>query len=255
MKKSFLFIFAVGFFVVSFSASANAETFYAYLTGAQEVPAVATAATGYARVVVNESAGTLTFTVVFNNLSSNQTASHIHAPATLGVIGVVAIDFGTVGGTSGTITGTRSITPTQLSQIRQHLGYVNVHSVNNSGGEIRGQLGIKRPVDFDGDGRQDYSILRFPNIAPPGVAAMTWWNLNSTAGPQNVVPSYPADANTDFPAPGDYDGDGKDDYAVFRQGATTGAQSAFWIMKSSDSTVLYYAWGVRGSTTGANPSD
>ncbi|MEP6705590.1 MAG: CHRD domain-containing protein, partial [Acidobacteriota bacterium] len=253
MRNRFLSIFAAAIFVASFSANANAETFYAYLTGAQEVPPVSTSATGYARVVVNESAGTLTFTVVFNNLSSAQTASHIHEPAAIGANAAVVINFGAVGGTSGTITGSASITPTQLAQIRQHLGYVNVHSVNFGGGEIRGQLGIKRPVDFDGDGRQDFSVLRFPNVAPPGVAPITYWNLNSTVGAQVVT--TPFDANTDFPAPGDYDGDGKDDYSIFRGGASAGLQSSFWILKSSDSTVQYYAWGVFGDTAVARDYD
>src|SRR5215203_1358754 len=201
MRNRFLSIFAAAIFVASFSANVNAEIFTAYLTGAQEVPAVATVATGYARINVNESAGTLTFTVVFNNLSSTQTLSHIHAPGALGVIGPVAIDFGAVGGTSGTITGTRTITPAQLANLRQHLGYVNVHSMNNGGGEIRGQLGVERPVDYDGDGRTDRSILRFPNVAAPGVSDITWWNANSTAGVQ-IVANF-GDANRDFPAPGD----------------------------------------------------
>ncbi len=254
MRNRFLSIFAAAIFVASFSANAHAETFYAYLSGAQEVPPVATSATGYARIVVNEAAGTFTFTVVFNNLSSAQTASHIHTPAAIGANAPVAITLGTAGGTSGSISGMAAITPTQLAQIRQHLGYVNVHSMTNGGGEIRGQLGIKRPVDFDGDGRQDFSVLRFPSVAPPGVAPITWWNLNSTAGAQAVAPSF-ADANTDFPAPGDYDGDGMDDFSIYRAGATAGAQSAFWILKSSDSTIQYYAWGLNGDTAVARDYD
>ena len=118
--------------MVSFFARLmRAEIFTAYLTTAQEVPSPPTAATGYARVNVNEAAGTLTFVVVFNGLSSNQIASHIHAPAAIGANVGVAINFGAVGGTSGTITGTASITPTQLAQLRAHLGYVNVHSRNS----------------------------------------------------------------------------------------------------------------------------
>ena len=119
------------------ASGVRAETFYAYLQGRQESPAVATTARGYARVVVNEAALTLQFTVVFTGLSSNQVASHIHAPAPIGANAPVAINFGAVGGTSGTISGTAAITALQLSQIRQHLGYVNVHSANFSGGEIR----------------------------------------------------------------------------------------------------------------------
>ena len=242
MRNSFLSFFVVVFFMMSLSAGARAETFYAYLNGAQEVPPVATTATGYARVFVNESTMTLNFTVVFNGLSSAQILSHIHAPGALGATAGVAIDFGTVGGTSGTISGTRSITALQLSQIRQHLGYVNVHSSNFTGGEIRGQLGIKRPVDFDGDGRNDYSQLKFPAAGSP--RPISWWNLNSTVGAQVMGPW--GDALTDFPSPGDWDGDGKDDLAFYRAGAVAGAQSEFWIFKSSDATVQYYAWGLFG---------
>jgi hypothetical protein len=246
MKGILRHFVGIAVLILALSAVSRAETFTAYLTGAQEVPAAATTATGYARIVVNESTGQLTFTVVFNGLSSNQTASHIHAPAAIGVNTGVAINFGAVGGTSGTITGTTTITPTQLSQLRQHLGYVNVHSTNFPGGEIRGQLGVQRPVDFDGDGRTDLSVLRFPNVAPPGVAQITWWNQNSTSGVQ--IADW-GDANTDFPAPGDYDGDAKADIAIYRAGATAGAQSAYWILQSSNNAVRYFAWGLNGDQT------
>ncbi len=221
------------------SVIVRAEIFTASLSSAQEVPTNASTATGFARVVVNESAGMLTFTVVFNGLSSNQIASHIHAPAAIGANTGVAINFGAVGGTSGTITGTVAITPTQLAQLRAHQGYVNVHSANFTGGEIRGQLGVQRPVDYDGDGRTDYSVLRFPNIPAPGIAPITYWNANSTTGVQN---SFWGNANTDFPAPGDYDGDGKTDIAIYR----ANAQSEFWIIQSSNNAVRYFAWGVTG---------
>ena len=243
MKRSLLSFFACALFLLSLTTAANAETFFAYLTPAQEVPPTSSSASGYARVHVNESTLTLTFTVVFNNLTSAQTGAHIHAPAAIGANAAVAINFETVGGTSGTITGTRSITATQLAQIRQHLGYVNVHSMNNPGGEIRGQLGIKRPVDFDGDGRQDFSVLNFPNIAPPGVAPIEYWNLNSTTGIQ--IESW-GDANRDFPVPGDYDGDGKDDLALYRAGASPGDFSAFYIFRSGTSTAQIVSYGLSG---------
>ncbi len=225
-----------GLMLVS-SVIVRAEIFTASLSSAQEVPTNASTATGFARVIVNESTGMLTFTVVFNGLSSNQMASHIHAPAPIGTNAAVVINFGAVGGTSGTITGSMAITPTQLAQLRAHQGYVNVHSTNFSGGEIRGQLGVQRPVDYDGDGRTDYSILRFPSVV--GVAPITYWNANSTTGVQNA---FWGDANTDFPTPGDYDGDGKGDIAIYRDGA----QSEFWIVQSSNNAVRYFAWGIAG---------
>ena len=252
MSKRFSSLIVVAVFVFILSATAKAEMFSAYLEGRQEVPPVTTSATGYARVFLDEAAGTITYTVVFNGLSSAQTASHIHTGA-IGVAGPVTINFGAVGGTSGTITGTAAITPAQIATLRAHGMYVNVHSTTNSGGEIRGQLGPKRPVDFDGDGRTDMSVLKFPNVAPPGTAQINFWNKNSTQGV--VISPQWGDANRDFPAPGDFDGDGQDDYALYRDGATQGAQSEFWILTSNNNTVLYYAWGLGGSTTGANPSD
>lgn len=245
-------LIAVLLAVFALAGTSRAEIFFANLQPAQEVPASGTAASGYARVNVNATAGTFTFTVVFNNLSSAQNNAHIHAPAAIGANAAVAINFGVVGGTSGTISGSGTITPTQLAQLRAHLGYVNVHSVNFPNGEIRGQLGPKRPVDFDGDGRQDFSVLRFPNVAPPGVAPITYWNLNSTAG---LSGDNWGNANTDFPAPGDYDGDGKDDLAYYQAGATAGAQSSFWILRSATSTVQYYAWGVNGDQNVARDYD
>jgi CHRD domain/FG-GAP-like repeat len=244
MNKKFNVLILIAAFMFVLSTTARAETFYAYLSSAQEVPTNASTATGYARVFVNEAAGTLSFTVVFNGLSSTQTASHIHAPAAIGVSTGVAINFGAVGGTSGTITGSNvAITPTQLAQIRAHMGYVNVHSTNFSGGEIRGQLGIKRPVDFDGDGRQDLSILRFPAVACPALRPITYWNQNSTSG---ITIQNWGDACTDFPVPGDYDGDGKDDLALYRAGATAGAQSVFAILRSSDSVAQFISFGLNG---------
>ena len=56
-------------------------------------------------------------------------------------------------------------------------------------------------------------------------------------------------ANTDFPAPGDYDGDGEDDYSLYRAGASAGQQSNFFIIRSSDFTLQHYAWGLFGDQT------
>lgn len=237
-------LLTVAFVVLVSATTARAESFFAYLSGAQEVPPVATTARGYARVFLNESAGTITYTVVYTGLGSNWTASHIHAPAPIGSNVGVAINFPGGSGTSGTLTGTASITPTQITQLREGLGYVNVHSMGQPGGEIRGQLARKRPVDFDGDGRQDYGVLRFPNVAPPGAAPITYWNMNSTTGFQS--PTQWGNANTDFPTPGDYDGDGNDDIAIYRAGASVGAQSEYWFLRSSDAVAVKVDFGLAG---------
>jgi len=243
MKKINHLTLLIAYFAIM-ATTTRAETFYAYLTGAQEVPAVVTSASGFARIVVNESTMTINYTIVYNNLQGTWSASHIHAPAALGANAGVAINFPGGSGNSGTITGSTAITATQISQIRAHQGYVNVHSSAFPTGELRGQLGIKRPVDFDGDGRQDFSVLRFPTGVCPGpVRQITYWNSNTT-GPNQVLAW--GDACTDFPVPGDYDGDGKDDLAIYRAGAAPGAQSEFWILNSSNGIARRIFFGLNG---------
>jgi hypothetical protein len=117
-------------------------------------------------------------------------------------------------------------------------------------GEIRGQLGPKRPIDFDGDGRNDYSILRFPSGNP---APITYWNLNSTSGVQAAGPF--GEAQTDFPTPGDYDGDGKDDLALMRSSTVPGADKFFYILRSSDGGFQAVRWGVTGDQAVARDYD
>lgn len=251
MNKRFSSLVFVAVCMFILSTTARAEMFTAYLEGRQEVPPVTTSARGYARIRVNPDTLEYTYRIVYNNLSSAWTGTHIHAPAAIGATAGVVVNFPGGSGTSGVLTGGGTLTAAQLAQLRAHQGYINVHSTNFPNGEIRGQIGVKRPVDFDGDGRTDMSVLKFP--ATGTVRPIQFWNRNSTEG-QVVSPVW-GDALRDFPAPGDYDGDGQDDYALYRDGATPGAQSEFWILTSGTNTVLYYAWGLGGSATGANPSD
>lgn len=134
-----------------------AEPFAAPLSGDSEVPPVETDATGNATVTINDAATEISFEVTFEGLSGDGTAtmSHIHYGAA-DVAGPVMIWLTEVGVTDGTysspISGTAGeaeFTPVEngpqtfaeaLQAIRDGMAYVNVHTVTNGGGEIRGQL-------------------------------------------------------------------------------------------------------------------
>lgn len=253
MSKKLSGFIAMAFFMFAMAATTKAQMYTAYLSGAQEVPANASTAKGYARVFINPTALTVRYTVVFSGLGSNHTAWHIHAPGARGANGPVTIDFGAASGTtSGSVTATTAITQTQINNIRSGLAYVNVHSTGLPGGEIRGQLALRRVVDFDGDGRTDLSVLRFPAVPKGEPAPITYWNQNSTNGTQAIGPF--GDASSDFPAPGDYDGDGIDDIALYRAGSGS-IPSAFWILFSATNVPQYYAWGIEGDQSVARDYD
>lgn len=94
---------------------------------------------------------------------------------------------------------------------------------------------VRSRADFDGDGRTDLSVFR--------PSSGTWYLQRSTAG----FAGLNFGVTGDVPAPGDYDNDGKTDVAVYR-GA---ANSLFYVLKSSNSTVAIQALG--SNTTGDQP--
>src|SRR5262249_7109309 len=73
--------------------------------------------------------------------------------------------------------------------------------------------------------------------------SLVWWVLNSQSG---SVTAYQFGLNTDDAVPGDYDGDGKFDFAVYRPGADTSSQSYYYINRSSDGGFTIFPWGGGG---------
>lgn len=111
-----------------------AATYVAALTGAQEVPPVATSATGSATFTLSADRTQLTYLVTHD--VTGGTASHIHLAAA-GENGAVIHPFTPFG---STMSGTLAITAADADNLEQGKLYVNVHSPTYQGGEIRGQI-------------------------------------------------------------------------------------------------------------------
>ncbi|WP_077213070.1 CHRD domain-containing protein [Bacillus dakarensis] len=130
------------------------KLFFARLSGSQEVPAVSTNAFGLAKFKVSSNDKRMGFRLVLNQLN-NFTEAHIH----LGERGengpVVAFLFGPIhpgisvtrGMVDGIITAEDLVGPlegksfeTLVDLMREEKAYVNVHTVQNPEGEIRGQV-------------------------------------------------------------------------------------------------------------------
>ena len=119
----------------------------ARLSGAQEVPAVTTAAQGVAAFTLNETRDTLFVQAAFSGLSGAITLAHVHDGA-VGVAGPpVTSLMSMVRGNrlSGYLTGA-DIVPAKLAKYLRGGYYINVHTAANGGGEIRGQIRLESEV-------------------------------------------------------------------------------------------------------------
>ena len=93
------------------------------------------------------------------------------------------------------------------------------------------------PGDYDGDGRIDLAVVR------PGTDGFLVWEFepSGTAG-ISVVRAVWGVAATDIITPGDYDGDGKTEYSVWRPGTP----GVFYMLTAGTGRFTTTAWGAAG---------
>jgi hypothetical protein len=121
---------------------ADQKSYKAHLTAASEVPPVTSGGSGDAMLTLDTKTKQLSWTVKFSGLTGPATAAHIHAPAAAGANAGVAIPFdGVPAAASGEIKGSKVLTDAQIADLNAGKFYVNIHTANNKGGEIRGQVG------------------------------------------------------------------------------------------------------------------
>jgi len=149
-------------------------TLSAILSGASEVPAVATPGTGLAFVTLDAAANSLLVNVTFSGLTAGTTASHIHCCAPLGTNAMVSTTVPTFPGFPlGVMAGSYSqlfdltapgtynpafitsnggtVATAEAALIAGLLGgntYLNIHTTAFPTGEIRGQLRVPAPASL-----------------------------------------------------------------------------------------------------------
>jgi hypothetical protein len=144
------------------------------LSGANEVPPVATPGTGQALAILDAAANTLFLNVTFSGLVANTSAAHIHCCAPLGTnagvattvpafpgfpLGVTAgvysqtLDLASAGSynpqfitnNGGTVASAEAVL---IAGLLAGNTYLNIHTTVNPGGEIRGQLRVPEPASL-----------------------------------------------------------------------------------------------------------
>jgi len=98
--------------------------------------------------------------------------------------------------------------------------------------------------DFNGDGKADFAIDRPTDLNDPNSAAEVWVHYgdgaNNAAGPSaDKIDRW--GLFSDLFVPGDFDGDGKTDYAIVR---SAGGQLEWWVRWSTDNSVHVARWGL-----------
>jgi hypothetical protein len=121
---------------MSVSKSATAA-----LSGASEVPAVAGSANGTVDAKVDLQTSVLTWTITYSGLTGPATGGHFHGPAIAGQNAGVVLPLS--GSLVSPITGSATLTATQMADMRAGKWYVNLHTAAHPGGEIRGQLMVQ----------------------------------------------------------------------------------------------------------------
>jgi hypothetical protein len=111
-------------------------------TGAQERPdPVVTDATATLSGSYNSENKKLDYTITWTGLSANASAAHFHGPADVNTAAGVEIAIPNVtAATSGTVSGTATLTADQETQLLTGMMYYNIHDSNHPGGEVRSQV-------------------------------------------------------------------------------------------------------------------
>lgn len=121
----------------------------ARLTGAQEVPAVTTNATGVASFRLNDTKDTICIDIIAIGLSGPITGIHVHEAAAGANGGVILnlTDFINGNRVRAVITGS-DLTAEKIGKYLSNKYYVNVHTAANPAGEVRGQLKLETDKGF-----------------------------------------------------------------------------------------------------------
>ncbi len=236
MRRSFFSLLVACAAVLLVSGTALAQQkFIAHLDAAQEVPSTPSTGNGVCVVTLNAAQTSIGVQCTYTGLTSNLQADHIHANAAPGVNAGILFGFGVTGGTSGTFTaGPFAVTPAQVADMRAHLWYINLHSVNFPGGEIRGQVKQANTVfDIDGDGRSDIVVFR--------QSTNTFYVLQSLT---NTLQTYVFGSGTGdiwLNNTADFDGDGRGDPMLVELDAL--GRAVWTILQTGTNTIRNVQWG------------
>jgi hypothetical protein len=130
--------FAAALTLVASPSWAVLKNFMSVINAGQEVPPTTSNSFGVGFYTFDTQTKSLCWSISYNpaDLSSAENNAHIHGPASPGVDGVIVIGL-PLGSPKQ---GCQAIDAPTEAALKKGQLYVNIHTVNNTGGEIRGQI-------------------------------------------------------------------------------------------------------------------
>jgi hypothetical protein len=118
-------------------AAAEVMKYKAELNGPSENPPTTSKGTGAIEADYDSATKTLTWSGTYADLTGPETAAHFHGPAAIGANAGVMVP---VDAKASPFKGSAALTDEQAKAFADGMIYFNVHTAQNKGGEIRGQL-------------------------------------------------------------------------------------------------------------------
>lgn len=141
MRTAAVALASLAWIGVATLAEAAPISFTVPLSGAQQVPVVATKGSGEAHLTYDPSTRVVTWDITYEDLSSPATMAHFHGPAAVGKNAGVRVWLTQRGkAVSSPIKGEATLTPAEAQQFTAGEWYINLHTKDHPGGEIRGQV-------------------------------------------------------------------------------------------------------------------
>ncbi|MEO6327749.1 MAG: CHRD domain-containing protein [Ginsengibacter sp.] len=164
MKFKLTLLFAVLF--LTFTSNSQIRYLKGVLEASQETSPVTSSASGIVIIKYDMATRVVQLHGNYRNLTSAASASHIHN-AGPGLTAPPLFNLTNSGGTTGTLSGSFTITVVQEAYLLAGNMYVNVHSATYPGGEIRAQLTTTT------DGQTEYltAPLQGAQATPPNSSA------------------------------------------------------------------------------------
>lgn len=122
------------------AAYADQVEYKATLQPSSEVPPTTSQGSGSVDAKLDTSTKAFSWNISYKGLTGPATASHFHGPASVGENATPVVPVKVPPATSGEVQGEQTLTDAQMADLQGGKWYYNVHTKQNPGGEIRGQL-------------------------------------------------------------------------------------------------------------------